>query len=130
MLNTDRAALGRLVRAGSLFAAGLLVSSCAAPIPRSSRRNFDVYRTIVVVPVADRSNDLTAPILIRYFLEKKLKSKGFTLAGEREEVDQHLREMGITDGNQIDPSVCQRIANTFGAGGVMRATLQRFSQDL
>ena len=130
MLNTDRAVLGKLVSAGVLLAAGLIVSSCATPIPRSSRRNFDIYRSIVVLPVADHSNDLTAPILIRYFLAKQLKSKGFTIAGDREEVDQHLREIGVTDGNQIDPSVCQRIGSTFGAGGVLRATLESYSQDL
>ena len=116
-------------RAAALLAAGLLFSSCAT-LPKSSRRNYDLYRSIVVAPVANQSNDFTAPVLIRYFLEKKLKSKGFSLAGSREDVDQRLREMGVTAGNPIGPDDCQRLANAFGAGGVMRATLESYSQDL
>jgi hypothetical protein len=62
MRTLERFPLSSAVRSGLLLLAVSLTASCATA-PKSARRNFDSYRSIVVVPVANRSNDLTAPAM-------------------------------------------------------------------
>ena len=84
---------------------------------------------VAVLPVANQSQDLTAPVLIRYFLEKRLKKGDFIINNTIDDVNQQLRQMGIRDGNQINLYNIQQIGQFLRVQGVFHATLIDFRQN-
>lgn len=80
-------------------------------------------KTVVVLPIQNQSQDITEPVLIRYFLEEELRSKGFNLISRFNEVDRGLREMGIANGAPITDNDLQNIGQFFKVDGVAYGTL-------
>jgi hypothetical protein len=107
----------------------LALWSCGAKVKRSAVGKYGLPRAIVVLPVANLSQDLRAPVVIRYFLEKELKSKGFILHLKSGEVDRQLRQMGITDARQIDISNIQSIGEFFKVDGILQSALLEYRQE-
>jgi hypothetical protein len=107
----------------------LLGASCAGKPKRT--KVAEIYpRNIAVLPVNNASRDLTAPVLVRYFLEEELKDEGFRLTMRMGEIDQHLRQLGITGGDQISRGNVQQVGQFVRAEAVFLTDLLEFSQDL
>lgn len=87
-------------------------------------------RDIVILPVASQSYDVTAPIMIRVFLEKKLKKQGFKQVIDARLLDQTLRQMGFTKPEQIQEGNIRQIGQVVKARAVFQSTLIQFKQDL
>lgn len=86
-------------------------------------------KVVAVLPVTNRTQDLSAPVLIRYFLEKYAAKGGLKLGPGMEEVDVKLRQMGIMGGNQIESRSLQQIGQLLRVEGVLQTTLLDYHQD-
>ena len=106
----------------------MVLESCA--VKKKMVGSHGLPKNIVVLPVSNQSQDLIAPVLIRYFLIAELKDKGFILTMKGKDVDRQLRQMGIAEGNQIDPSNIQSIGQFFKVDGIMQSTLLEYRQDV
>lgn len=107
----------------------LFLNSCSTTKAPVFKKTKITYKKIVVLPVSNRSNDIAAPIIIRQFVERRVKSEGFTSILKAKELDQFLRQMGITDANQINDSNIQRIGQNLKADGLISTVLQQYRQD-
>lgn len=105
----------------------LLLGSCAGHKKELNGRI--IPKNVVVLPVDNQSRDLTAPILIRYFLERELIKRKFNLVFRYKEVERELRQMGIFDGSQISQTNIQQAGQILKADGIFHATLLEFRQD-
>src|SRR3990167_4032282 len=106
------------------------VSSCAF-LHRKKRTESKngMPSTAAVVAVGNQSQDITMPVLIRYFLEEEMISKGFKLINRFNEVDSQLRQMGITDPSQINEGNFQNVGQSLKVDGLMQGTLLESSQN-
>lgn len=89
-----------------------------------------VPKQVVVLPVANQTQDRGAPVLVRYALVKKLKKRGLSFPLGIEGVDRKLREMGIMSGNHVRSFNLQQIGQFLKAEAVVQCTLLEFRQDL
>jgi len=105
----------RIYRAAAL----LILSACLSSCDESE----DMPKTVAVVPVYNQSQDITLPVLMRYFIEETLKSKGFKVPLRIGEVDSHLRQLGITEGSPINDSDIRNIGQFLKVEGILQSTL-------
>ena len=120
----------RTVRTAILFLLFATVSSCG--LSRRKERNetkAGMPVAVAVLPVGNQSQDITMPILIRYFLEEEMSGKGFKLPARFNELDSDLRQMGISDASQVNDSNLQNIGQSFKVDGVVQGTLLESSQN-
>lgn len=106
----------------------LALASCGL-FGRKKTTRRGLPKNIAVLPIANKSRDMTAPFVVRYFLEKRLRSKGFKFSHSSEEIDKRLRQMGVTSGNQITESNVRNIGQFLKVDGVVQSTLLEYRQD-
>ncbi len=104
------------------------LSSCGFFRRRSKTRSGDIPKIAAVLPLANETYDLTAPVLVRYFLERAARKKGYTLSMTLEDINKNLRQLGINDGNQISPANIQQVGQWVKAEAVFHGTLLEFRQ--
>jgi len=110
------------VLCASLSACGLLRSK---PDPQTGEL---MPKTVAVVPVANQSQDITLPALIRFFLEEELDDKGFSVILRFDEIDDQLRQLGVTDGSQIHDGNIQNIGQSLKVEGLLQCILHEATQ--
>lgn len=105
----------------------LSFNSCAS-LKRPSKKG-NIPRAIVVLPLENQSQDLTAPYLIQYFLERELRKKGFVLTAKYNEVRDQIRKLGILEGSQMGRENIQQAGQFLKAEAVFHGTLLEYRQD-
>ena len=105
------------------------LSSCALlkPSKKEVVEGEGLPVTVAVAPVNNQSQDITMPVLVRYFLENQLSSNGFNVTIRFNEVDSRLRQLGITDGSQVNDANIQNIGQSLKVDGIMMGTLYEVS---
>lgn len=117
------------IKTGLVVVGGILIAGClASSQPELIKRDKPTLKRIVVLPVANQTNDIGAPVLIRYFCEKEVKSFGYKLAIDPKAVGMTLRQMGINDPSQINDSNVRSVGQLFKADVMLYGTLYQFSQ--
>ena len=106
-----------------LLALSLPLASCA--FKRSPKADLEprLPLAVAVLPVNNLSYDITMPALVRYFVEQEMESNGFKLPFRFNDLDGELRQMGVTNGNQINDSNLQNIGQSLKVGAVVQTTL-------
>lgn len=120
---------GQFFRASALAVLCASLSSCASLWPKKKvlADGESMPVTVAVLPVNNQSQDITIPVLMRYFLEETLDRKGFKVPVRFEEADTQLRQMGITDGSQVHDGNIRNIGQFFKVDGIMQCTLYESS---
>jgi len=101
----------------------LILSACLA----SCKEKEDMPKTVAVVPIYNQSQDITMPVLMRYFIEERLKSKGFKLPIRIGEVDSRLLQMGLVEGAKINDGDIRNIGQFLKVEGILNGTLMEAS---
>lgn len=79
----------------------LLLSSCKNLVKEEEKVYPLTRGSITVLPFDNMSNDLTAEDMLRDMVINEFRNKGWIVLS-REEVDERLRTIGITDGGQLN----------------------------
>ncbi|OGR87828.1 MAG: hypothetical protein A3A86_07855 [Elusimicrobia bacterium RIFCSPLOWO2_01_FULL_60_11] len=118
-------------RAASLALLCAFLASCnlIRPKQRESAEGEGMPATAAVVPVNNQSQDITMPVLIRYFLEEALDDKGFKVPIRFDELDNRLRQLGITEGAQVNDGNIQNIGQNLKVDGIVQGTLYEVSMN-
>lgn len=122
---------GQFFYASALALLCVSLSSCASLWPKK-KALADVEAmpvTVAVLPVNNQSQDITIPVLMRYFMEETLDDKGFKVTVRFEEADSQLRQLGITDGSQVNDGNIRNIGQYLKVEGVMQGTLYEASMN-
>lgn len=91
---------------------------------KSKKESKNGYPAVIaVLPVSNESQELTAPVLVRFFMEREAAGRGFKIPLKFDEVDDILRQMGIKEGRQINDGNIQNIGQYLKVDGVLQATL-------
>ena len=114
-------------RRGLIFAvlAALGVAGCATN-PVYLTKPFVRPQLIAVLPMANSSNDLDAPVYLRQVIFNRLQVRGFNLI-PLEDVDAKLKAQGFTDGGQLGATTPQKIGEWLGADGLLYSSVEEFS---
>jgi len=79
-----------------------------------------------VLPMANNTNDLDGPDLVRGLLVQRMRQKGFEVIPP-DQVDAALKVQGFTDGGQLAATTPVKIAEWTGAEGLLYSTLDDFN---
>ena len=108
-----RANSGRFV---SMAVAGLILgcsmSGCAVK-PDYIRKPFHPAKRVVVLPLANETNDMKAAHRVRHLLRRGLQRKGYQVL-PLNQTDARLRKLGITQGGQLRSRRPKEVAKLFG----------------
>jgi len=110
----------------ALFAAlaGFLLSGCAVK-PEFLSKPYNAPPTIAVLPFANDSNNVDAPVFMQKLAADGLESGGYSVVPVAE-VNDKLREAGITVGGQLASRTPQELARITGASAVLYGTVKAF----
>lgn len=101
----------------------LLLISCAA-----KRRTIDLAGfgyELAVLPMANETTNLDGPVVLRKALYKKLKRQGYRVL-PLEETDSLLKDMGITDGGQLNAVSVEEVTEKLQARRLIYINLLTF----
>ncbi|MBI2069168.1 MAG: DUF799 family lipoprotein [Elusimicrobia bacterium] len=101
----------------------VVLAACAAS---SKKTGLISNHRIALFPLANDSNDLEAPSLVRVALFKEMGKKGHLLI-PMEEIDAQLKEMGVTDGGQLGAIDVERLREKIPADRFCYGTLVEFT---
>jgi hypothetical protein len=104
---------------------GLWLVGCA-PSQVFLSTNYTSPRKVAVLPVANESNDLDGPVMVRQLLFDQLLGRGWVLV-PLSDVDEKLKEKGFTDGGQLRAATPQNLGEWTGADTLFYPVLQDFN---
>jgi hypothetical protein len=99
--------------------------ACAAPKVFVAP-NFTRPPRVAILPMANDTNDLDGPVVVRQAIFERLAARGYQLV-PLAEVDAKLKENGFTDGGQLKAAKPQDIGQWLGADGLVYSTLEEFN---
>lgn len=105
----------------------LLLTGCAAPVPKSDLSAFNAAkpRSILVVPAVNKSLDVDAPSYVLTTLSVPLAEKGFYVFPVHT-AKTVLEQEGFYEGEQIQKQPPEALAKLFGADAVLYVTINRW----
>lgn len=93
----------------------IFLNSCAIRNTNLNIQHYIIERdNIVVLPFENLSNDLTAEEMIRDLVINRFKKKGWFVV-DKNHADQKLKEIGITDGGQLNSVSKKELFDIFKA---------------
>ncbi|MFH1282565.1 MAG: GNA1162 family protein [bacterium] len=95
---------------------GSAVISCAIN-PKYITDDFHPPRTVALLPVANQSNDLNAPELVRKLMLEVLVSKGYEVK-PLDTTDEILKKNGISEGGQLNAVTPEKLGKELDVGGL------------
>lgn len=102
-----------------------LAAGCAGPKVFIAK-SFVRPNRVAVLPMANDTNDLDGPILVREMIFQQLARRGYQLV-PLAETDQILKTQGFTDGGQLGATTPQKIGEWLGTDGLFYSTLEDFN---
>ena len=112
-------------RALATALAGLFLAGCAVK-PEFVRKPWSTPPTIAVLPFANDSNSIEAPVFMQ-----KLAADGMTAGGYAvipiADVNERLRKAGITVGGQLGSRTPQELASICGASAILYGNVAAFT---
>lgn len=106
-----------------IFSLSLILAGCAA---KKRVINLDGFRyELALMPMANETSNLDGPILLRKALYNKLMAHGYSMM-TLEETDSLLKDMGITDGGQLNAIPVAKIAEKLQARKLVFTNLKTF----
>jgi len=87
--------------------------------------NYSPPKKIAVLPFNNQSIDLDAPVIMRYLFNKRLSSVGYNTI-PLDEIDEKLREMGITDGGQLPAATPKELGEKLNVDGLIYGDVIEF----
>jgi hypothetical protein len=119
---------GKLVPASLLGAVALaaLVSGCGPAKPQFIRKPYPAPRVVAVLPFANHSNDLKAPVFMQKLAMTALGKGGYSVM-RQEKMEEKLRSIGITQGGQLRSKTPVEISRALGADALFYGTLKAAS---
>lgn len=101
-----------------------LLAACASkgPIVRHSEPFPSKF---AVLPMSNLSVDLQGPMVVRNVLETRLAASAYDLANAQE-VDDKLKQIGITDGGQLNATTPQKLGLLLGVDALLYGELVEF----
>ena len=105
--------------------AGILLAGCAVK-PEFVRKPWSPPPTIAVLPFANESNSIDAPVFMQKLAADGLTAGGYTVLPIKD-VNDRLREAGITVGGQLASKTPQEIAQITGASAVLYGNVKSFT---
>lgn len=105
--------------------ASLLLAGCAVK-PDYLRKPYSAPPRVAVLPFANQTNSLEAPVLLQVLARQGLEKGGYAVIPAAE-VAARLKEMGITDGGQLSSKKPADIAAALGATALFYGEVREFS---
>lgn len=96
-----------------------------APKAKYLIENYVPPERVAVLPFTNQSIDFDAPVLMRYLFNKRLIANGYNTISF-EEVDNKLREMGITDAGQLPTATQKEIGETLNVDALFYGDVIEF----
>lgn len=96
-----------------------------APKAKYLVENYLPPDKIAVLPFNNQSLDLDAPVIMRYLFNKRLSAVGYTTI-PLNEIDDKLREMGITDGGQLPTTTPKELGEKLNVDGLVYGDVIEF----
>jgi len=112
-------------RALATALAGFLLAGCAVK-PEFVRKPWATPPTIAVLPFANDSNSIDAPVFMQKLAADGLAAGGYAVLPIRD-VNERLRAAGITVGGQLASKTPQELARITGASAVLYGTVKSFN---
>ena len=81
------------------IAASILISGCSYKVVQRQPKKPPLH--VAVLPMSNESNDAGSPEVIRKMFSTAVKKEGYVVL-DQDTVDAKLKEMGITDGGQLN----------------------------
>lgn len=104
----------------------IFLSSCGLKNVNFRPQNYVIERAnIVVLPFENISNDITAEEMIRDLVIAKFRKKGWSVI-DKNHTDQKLKEIGITDGGQLNSITKKELFNIFNTRYICYGTINEF----
>ena len=94
--------------------------------PKYITKPYSAARLIAVLPLANYTNDMAGPDLVRRFVFRHLRRRGYSVI-PLDIVDTRLREVGITDGGALGAITAQELGAHLNCDGLMYGELLQFS---
>ena len=117
------------MRSKPVFASLLLIAFGCAPkraLYVDAEFRAWVPVRVAVLPFLNQSTDLTGPVMLRKMLQQKLSQSGWNLVS-LEEVDEKLKELGVTDAGQLKVYSQAELGSRLGAESLLYGELEEFS---
>ncbi|PIU83815.1 MAG: hypothetical protein COS68_02000 [Elusimicrobia bacterium CG06_land_8_20_14_3_00_38_11] len=112
-----------------IFNLSFLIFNClflgCAPKAKYLIENYSPPQIIAVLPFNNQSVDLDAPVIMRYLFNKRLSAVGYNTI-PLDEIDEKLREMGITDGGQLAATTPKELGEKLNADGLIYGDVLEF----
>ena len=105
--------------------AGFLLAGCAVK-PEFVRKPWSAPPTVAVLLFTNDSNSIDAPVFMQKLAADGLAAGGYAVLPVKD-VNDKLREAGITVGGQLDSKTTQELARITGASAVMYGTVKSFT---
>ncbi len=100
-----------------LYALCSAFTGCA-PKAKYLIENYSPPQIIAVLPFNNQSVDLDAPVIMRYLFNKRLSAVGYNTIS-LSEIDEKLREMGITDAGQLPTTTLKELGEKLNVDGLI-----------
>jgi hypothetical protein len=105
--------------------AGFLLAGCAIK-PEFVRKPWATPPTIAVLPFANESNSIDAPVFMQKLAADGLSAGGYAVI-PLADVNERLRKAGITVGGQLGSKTPQELARITGASAVLYGNVKSFN---
>lgn len=101
-------------------------SSCSIKNTRAHYQSYIIEKgSIVILPFENISNDITAEDMVRDLVIDRFKKKGW-LVIDKDYTDNKLKEIGITDGGQLNAVSKKELFNIFNTRYLCYGTINDF----
>jgi hypothetical protein len=113
-----------------LFPIFLLAAACAAPLATLDSNYAALKPTrVAVLPAANETADLDAPVVFRILAAAELADKGYALI-DSSRIDEALAQKGIQEGGQIEALTPQEIGDLVGADGLLYVKVMSYGRQV
>ena len=102
-----------------------VVFTGCAPKAKYLIENYSPPQIIAVLPFNNQSVDLDAPVIMRYLFNKRLSAVGYNTIS-LSEIDEKLRQMGITDAGQLPTTTPKELGEKLNADGLIYGDVLEF----
>lgn len=96
-----------------------------APKAKYLVENYSPPEKIAVLPFNNQSVDMDAPVIMRYLFNKRLSAVGYNTITFNE-IDEKLREMGITDAGQLPTTTPKELGEKLNVDGLVYGDVIEF----
>ena len=102
-------------------------AGCAAGPRQYLKTGFTPPERVAVLPLNNHTTDLDGPQVARYWFDRRLSEKKNYRTLPLEEVDARLKELGITDGGQLESVTPRELGAALSAPAVIYGELLDFN---